>query len=142
MEEQNLSWGKVVEKKSLNTIQLPEDMIKEFINLTELENMLIVFTPRQNILKIDIFPVESKNIIKVQLKLTQFSGMTVKQIGQIIREMNIPKNLFTSGVCLQADLCLYEAYIEEQKLSISLDELKEKFKEVENVVKVEITKLY
>jgi hypothetical protein len=142
-EPTNLSWGKVVDKNSLAQISLPKQMIEEFLKNAEpgYNNILIVFTPRQSILKIDVFPVETKDIIKVQLILTQFSGNTVKQIGQIIRTLDIPKNLFTSGVCIKSNLCVYEAYIEERKLKVSLHELKEKFSEVENVVEVIISKL-
>ena len=143
MSENNLSWGKVVDKESLGQISLPKQMIDEFLKTSEpgFNNILIVFTPRQNILKIDVFPVETRDIIKVQLILTQFSGNTVKQIGQIIKILDIPKNLFTSGVCIKSNLCVYEAYIEERKLKVSLQELKEKFSEVENVVEVIISKL-
>lgn len=141
MDENNLSWGRVVDKNSLNNIVLPKEMIENFIGQTSTENALIVFTPRKKILKIDVFPVESKDIVKVKLELTEFSGNTVKQIGQIIRDNNIPKNLFTSGVCIKTELCLYEAYIEERKLSISIKELKEHFSGVDNVVKVEVSRI-
>ena len=141
--EKNLSWGKVIEKNALETIKLPKEMVNSFIEgiKTNYNNVLVVFTPRNNILKIDVFPVENEDIIKVQLELTQFSGNTVKQIGKIIRELNIPKNLFTSGVCVKTNLCLYEAYIEEQKLPVSIDEIKERFSQVENVINVNITKI-
>ncbi len=141
--ENNLSWGKVVTKNSLENISLPKDMIQSFINSinTIYKSVLIVFTPRNNILKIDVFPVENEDILKLQLELTQFSGDAVKQIGKIIRELNIPKNLFTSGVCVKSNLCLYEAYIEEQKLPVSITEMKERFSHVENVIRVNITKL-
>ena len=141
MNEENLSWGKVFDKKSLGQIKLPENMIKTFINNTNKQKALVVFTPRQNLLKIDVFPVEDNEIFKIQLKLTQFSGNTVKAIGRIIREMNIPKNLFTSGVCLKDNFCLYEAYIEKSNITVTIDVLKRKFAKVENVVDVIITKL-
>ncbi|MBD3353166.1 MAG: hypothetical protein GF364_16920 [Candidatus Lokiarchaeota archaeon] len=141
MEEEKLSWGQVIDKEDLNQINLPKSMIESYIKKTQKKHVLIVFTPRENILKIDVFPIENKDIIKVQLKLTQFSGSTVKQIAHIIRELNIPKNLFTSGVCIQSDMCLYEAYIEYHKLGVSLDDLKERFTDVENVTEVNIIKI-
>lgn len=141
-DENNLSWGKVAGKDTLKQINLPKSMIEPFIKNTITDNVLIVFTPRQNLLKIDVFPIESKEIIKIQLILTQFSGNTVKQIGQIIRDMNIPKNLFTSGVCIKSNLCVYEAYIEKDKLKVPLETLKDHFNTVENVVDVFIDQIH
>ena len=57
------------------------------------------------------------------------------------QDINLPKNLFTSGVCLESNLCLYEAYIEKNKLFISIDKLKQKFSEIDNVINVIIEDL-
>ncbi|MHA1342255.1 MAG: hypothetical protein ACTSRZ_20860 [Promethearchaeota archaeon] len=141
MSNENLSWGRVVGKDSIKSIELPEELYDHFTKSIKTSRLLIIFTPRKDLLKIDVFPVESNEIIKIQLHLLQFSGETLKKIGEIIQKMDITRNLYTTGVCIREDLCLYEVYLEEEGLKYSAEQLEQEFRSIKDVQKVYIQKL-
>ncbi|MHA1870887.1 MAG: hypothetical protein ACTSXF_08055 [Promethearchaeota archaeon] len=136
---ENASWGKVIRIDDLKSIVFPKGILDIYLNRNKYnKKVLIVFSPNKNNLKIDVFPIEDTKIIKVTMKLTKFSGTTVKSISQLIRQYEIPKNLFTLGVCLKENLCIYEQYIEESKLKINIEELKNELLKIENVKDINI----
>jgi len=97
--------------------------------------MLVIFSPNKNCMKIEVFPVDSNVILKLQLILTEFTQKVFQSISTILRELNLQK-LYTTGVCLRGKDCIYEAYIEQEKLTISQEELKQRFSQIENVQEV------
>ena len=143
MAEKTLSWGKVVEKNTLGNISLPKKMFESFLKESwnvshSLTHVLIVFSPKPRALKIDIFPLEGSEVIKIQLKLTDFSVKTIEKIREITKELKLPDDLFMSGVCVEQRYCVYESYIEKSKLKISLDQIKDRFSSIESITDVEI----
>jgi hypothetical protein len=143
MTDRTLSWGKIVEKNTLGNISLPKKMFDSFFKETWtasdiFTHVLIVFSPKPRALKIDIFPLEGSEVIKLQLKLTDFSVKTIEKIRQITKELKLPDDLFMSGVCVEQKYCLYESYIEKSKLEVPLEEIKEKFTSVESITDVDV----
>jgi hypothetical protein len=143
MTDRTLSWGKVVDKNTLGNISLPKKMFDSFFKESWttsefLTHVLIVFSPKPRALKIDIFPLEGSEVIKIQLKLTDFSVNTIEKIREITRELRLPDDLFMSGVCVQQKYCLYESYIEKSKLEVPLEIIKERFTSVESITDVNI----
>ncbi len=141
MVEKELSWGKVVEKNTLGNISLPKKMFDSFFkeswtSSASLTHVLIVFSPKPRALKIDIFPLEGSEVIKILLKLTDFSVNTIEQIREITKELKLPDDLFMSGVCIEQRNCVYESYIEKNKLEVSVDLIKERFTSVESITDV------
>jgi len=137
MSEKELSWGKVVEKNTLGNISLPKKMFNSFFKESwtasdSLSHVLIVFSPKPRALKIDIFPLEGNEVIKIYLKLTDFSINTIEQIREITKELKLPDDLFMSGVCIEQKYCVYESYIEKNKLKVPIDLIKERFASVES----------
>jgi len=141
--EKELSWGKVVDKNTLGNISLPKKMFDSFFKASwtaspSLTHVLIVFSPKPRALKIDIFPLEGKEVLKIQLRLTDFSVNTIEQIREITKDLKLPDDLFMSGVCIEQKHCLYESYIEKNKLKIPIELLKERFSAVESIIDVQI----
>ncbi|MHA1111387.1 MAG: hypothetical protein ACTSRE_09815 [Promethearchaeota archaeon] len=143
MSEKELSWGKVVEKNTLGNISLPKKMFNSFFKESwtasdSLSHVLIVFSPKPRALKIDIFPLEGNEVIKIYLKLTDFSINTIEQIREITKELKLPDDLFMSGVCIEQKYCVYESYIEKNKLKVPIDLIKERFASVESITDVQV----
>ena len=143
MADKELSWGRVVEKNTLGNISLPKKMFDSYFHESwtdsdTLTHVLIVFSPKPRALKIDIFPLEGSEVVKLQLKLTDFSVKTIEQIREITKELNLPDDLFMSVVCVEQRYCLYESYLEKNKLEVSVDLIKERFASVESITDVQI----
>jgi len=138
---ENLSWGKIIEKDNIKNITLPQEIIKELSENINYNRFLVVFTSRKKLIKIDIFPFSENEIVKIQLKLSQFSGESVKKIGEIIQKMNFTKNFYTSGVCITSNICLYEVYLEFKEFKYSIEELEKEFNLIDNLIGIYIQKL-
>ena len=143
MTEKELSWGKVVDKNTLGNISLPKKMFNSFFKESwtasdSLSHVLIVFSPKPRALKIDIFPLEGSEVIKIHLKLTDFSVNTIEQIREITKELKLPDDLFMSGVCIEQMYCVYESYIEKNKLEVPIELIKERFASVESITDVQV----
>ncbi len=130
----NLSEGQLVSRRGLGNLRIPDKVIDE---IQGSKNFLVIFAPRPNIIKINIFPSDSEEIVKILIKLQEFSPTTVKTIASIIRDLNLP-NLYTSGMCVKENECIYEAYIEKDKLKVDVVLIREKFEKIENVKSVEV----
>ncbi len=143
MTEKELSWGKVVGKNTLGNITLPKKMFDSFFKESwtasdSLSHVLVVFSPKPRALKIDIFPLEGKEVVKIQLKCEDFSIKTIEEIREITRELKLPDDLFVSGVCVKQKFCLYESYIEKNKLLVPMEEVKKRFQSAESITDVQI----
>ncbi len=130
----NLSEGQLVSRRGLANLSIPNKVIDE---IQGSKNFLVIFAPRPNIIKINIFPSDSEEIVKILIKLQEFSPTTVKTIASIIRELNLP-NLYTSGMCIKENECIYEAYIEKDKLKADIIVIRNEFEKIENVKSVEV----
>jgi hypothetical protein len=130
----NLSEGQLVSRRSLGNLRIPDKVVDE---IQGSKNFLVIFAPRPNIIKINIFPSDSEEIVKILIKLQEFSPTTVKTIASIIHNLNLP-NLYTSGMCIKENECIYEAYIEKDKLKVDMDLIRDKFEQIENVKSVQV----
>ncbi len=130
----NLSEGQLVSRRGLGNLKIPNKVVDE---IQGSKNFLVIFAPRPNIIKINIFPSDSAEIVKILIKLQEFSPTTVKTIATIIRDLNLP-NLYTSGMCIKENECIYEAYIERDKLKVDIALIRHEFEKIENVKSVEV----
>ena len=103
-----------------------------------LSHVLVVFSPKPRALKIDIFPLDGREVVKIQLKCEDFSIKTIDEIREITKELNLPDDIFVSGVCVKQKFCLYESYIEKKKLKIPIEEIKKRFQMAESIKQVQI----
>lgn len=107
--EHEISKGAIVERSKLHSIDLPQgivDTVEEGIT-----RFLLIFSSRSNTIKVSIIPCKEKEVAKMIVWLDSFSPNTVKQIAEIVSNMNIHP-LHTTGICFHEEDCCYEAYIE------------------------------
>jgi len=130
----NLSEGQLVSRKGLKTLRIPDKVVGE---IQSSKNFLVIFAPRPNIIKVNIFPSDSAEIVKILIKLQEFPATTIKAIASIIKELNLP-NLYTSGMCIKENECIYEAYIERDKLKVDINSIRKEFEKIETVKSVEV----
>jgi hypothetical protein len=141
-----LSWGVVISRDHLGKLTLPQKMLDDFYAATPAPNNLVIFTPQKNNIKIEVWPVETNEVLKISLVMKQFSPAVFRAISRIIQDLAIPM-LYTSGVCIQDDMCVYEGYIERAKIAerLSVAALREKFLAVpdlaEHLVSVTVSEL-
>jgi len=136
-EATNLSEGQLVSRENLLNLHIPTKIVEQ---LQDAKNFLVIFAPRPNIIKINIFPSTSDEIVKILIKLTEFSPEAVRTIASIIRTLNLP-HLYTQGMCLKENDCVYEAYIEKDKLEVDIESIRSEFEKAANVKSVEVFSL-
>jgi hypothetical protein len=124
-EGQLLSFSKL---KNNKYIELSSVLINQLSDLTQKkQNCFIVFRTRGESIKMDLIPVETDKIFNLVVIFGEQLNLNVlQQISKVfIKYEDEISLIFTSGICQEADKCLYEVYIttEMQKLNILLEEI-------------------
>ena len=103
---------------------------------------LLIFISREDVVKISCFPTQKKNIKKILIKLKEFSPDLVKGISNVLNDLNMSKEiLHTTGLCYEMEKCFYETYLIGDIIDsgeLSVDNVKDKFLAVANVISVHI----
>ena len=100
---------------------------------------LLIFISREDVVKINCFPLKINSIKKILIKLTEFSPDLVKGISNVLKDLNLGKDIIhTTGLCYEMERCFYETYISGDALKSQemIDSIKEKFSAVAKVVDV------
>lgn len=121
-------------------ITIPAGMILNLENsIKDKKNVFIVYRVRGDALKIDLIPIFSKEVIKLELIFG--SQMTPAKIREITETfLNYDTTLvFTSGICQEEDKCIYEVYIELKDLN-QLEGIKSDFHRIKGVMEIRIEK--
>lgn len=88
---------------------------------------LLIFVPRRDLVKINCFPVQDTQILKLLISLEEFSPKLVKGISNILKDvLKSDDILHTTGLCFEQKNCFYETYLRSETLD---SETKEKIKE-------------
>ncbi|MHA1987950.1 MAG: hypothetical protein ACW98D_15045 [Promethearchaeota archaeon] len=139
-QKNKISVGQIITNNELNNNPIfPSEIKEEILNSPY---YLLIFISREDVVKISCFPTKKKNIKKILIKLREFSPDLVKGISNVLNELNLSKEiLHTTGLCYEMEKCFYETYligdvIESGELSI--DNIKDKFMGVANVIDVQI----
>jgi len=127
--------------QKLKTVSIPEIMIHNLQKLTKNKNNLfIVHRIRGDSLKLDIIPVTSKEITKLEIIFgTELTPAIMEDIVSIFSKYNISL-IFTAGICTEADKCIYEVYIELLNKD-NLEPLKNEIYEIAGVIDIQTEKL-
>jgi hypothetical protein len=124
-EGQLLSFSRV---KDLRNIELSTNLIQKVSDLTQKkQNCFLVFRTRGEILKMDLIPVQTDRIFNLIIIFGEQMTINILQkISQVFTKYEKDVSLvFTSGICQEADKCIYEVYIttEMEKLNFLLEEI-------------------
>jgi hypothetical protein len=139
-QKNKISVGQIITNNELDNNPIFPSEIKE--EILDSPYYLLIFISREDVVKISCFPTKKKNIKKILIKLREFSPDLVKGISNVLNELNLSKEiLHTTGLCYEMERCYYETYligdvVESGELSV--DNIKEKFMGVANVIDVQI----
>jgi len=139
-QKNKISVGQIITNSELDNNPIFPSEIKE--EILDSPYYLLIFISREDVVKISCFPTKKKNIKKILIKLREFSPDLVKGISNVLNELNLSKEiLHTTGLCYEMERCYYETYligdvVESGELSV--DNIKEKFMAVANVIDVQI----
>lgn len=114
-EDQALSIGRLIARDKFEQDPLIPDELKS--KFPENPHYLLIFIPRDDLIKLSIFPCATPEIKKVLIKLEEFSPDLVKNISGALRELKLTDHiLHTTGLCFSTkDLttnCYYEMYVD------------------------------
>lgn len=140
VQKNKISVGLILTNNELNTNPIFPSEIKE-----EIQNSpyyLLIFISREDVVKISCFPTQKRNIKKILIKLKEFSPDLVKGISNVLNELNLSKEiLHTTGLCYEMEKCFYETYLIGDIIDsgdLTIDNIKDKFMAVANVLSVHI----
>jgi len=135
-----VSIGLIVKNEDIVTNKIiPKEIIQ---SLKKKPYFLLIYIIREDIVKINIFPIENKTIKKILINLKDFSPELVNGISNVLKDLNLSDYiLHTTGICYAEKFCFYETYINIANLNeinISLEKIKEKFSNIPKINNVKI----
>ncbi|NVM45121.1 MAG: hypothetical protein HWN79_09400 [Candidatus Lokiarchaeota archaeon] len=138
-QKNKISIGKILSKDDFKSTIFPEEVKYE---INEAPYYLLIFISREDSIKISCFPIQTKDIKKILIKLIEFSPDLVKGISTVLSELNLSRDiLHTTGICYELENCFYETYLLGDSLNsgeVSVNAIKEKFLAIDKIVKVVI----
>jgi len=135
-----VSIGLIVKNEDIVSNKIiPKKIIQ---SLEEKPYFLLIYIIREDIVKINIFPIENKAVKKILINLTDFSPELVNIISNILKDLNLNDSiLHTTGICHAEEFCYYETYINIANLNeinITLEKIKEEFSDIPGINNVMI----
>jgi len=139
-QKNKISVGQIITHNELANNPIFPSEIKE--EILDSPYYLLIFISREDVVKISCFPTKNKNIKKILIKLKEFSPDLVKGISNVLNELNLSEEiLHTTGLCYEMEKCFYETYLIGDIIDsgeLSLENIKDKFIAVANVISVHI----
>jgi hypothetical protein len=139
-QKNKISVGQIITHNELANNSIFPSEIKE--EILDSPYYLLIFISREDVVKISCFPTKNKNIKKILIKLKEFSPDLVKGISNVLNELNLSEEiLHTTGLCYEMEKCFYETYLIGDIIDsgeLSLENIKDKFIAVANVISVHI----
>ena len=84
-----------------------------------------------------LIPTDTSEVVKLTVEIDKLSQRFLRDLGLIIVRDKI-EFLHTTGLCRKGKQCFYEGYIEKNKLSVEVEELKFQVSQIEGVTKVDV----
>jgi len=88
----------------------------------------------------NLFPTQTRSIKKILVKLTQFSPAIVKDISDVLKDMN-EHMIHTTGICFAQNPigCFYETYINMTNISKDqMESVRKRLVQVPSVLKFDV----
>jgi hypothetical protein len=120
-------------------VQLKEGRIllpKKFIEVIG-KPFAIMIVSRSNG-EIRLIPTDTSEVVKLSVEIDKLSQRFLRDLGLIIVRDKI-EFLHTTGLCRKGKQCFYEGYIEKDKLSLKIEELKFQVSQIEGVTNVNVS---
>ncbi|OLS14020.1 MAG: hypothetical protein RBG13Loki_2335 [Promethearchaeota archaeon CR_4] len=132
-----LSVGKIVNKEHFLGCDLIPVDVKDIMG-NKGNYFLLIFVPREDLVKASFFPCNDAHIEKILIKLSEFSPELVKGISEVLKELTLAEHiLHTTGLCFSSEACFYESYVHlSPEENISISAVKDAFSRVPKVIDV------
>ncbi|MBD3187321.1 hypothetical protein GF325_10860 [Candidatus Bathyarchaeota archaeon] len=90
--------------------------------------------------KISLFPTPHDSVVRVSLELRSkgLSPLFFNEIGRITKEELNVSILYTTGLCFAEEKCIWDGFFEDKSKFENIDEITQKFKNIEGVNTVNI----
>ena len=137
-EKKELSFGKIITEEQFKKEPIIPDEIKKGIQKTPF--YLLIFIPGEKQVKMNLFPTGTRSIKKILVKLTQFSPAIVKDISDVLKDMN-EHMIHTTGICFAQNPigCFYETYINMTNISKDqMESVRKRLVQVPSVLKFDV----
>jgi hypothetical protein len=124
--------------KESKTISIPKMTLMNLEKISEnKKDIFIVYRVRGDSLKIDAIPVTSREIFKLEIIFgVEMTPTIIKEISDVFSEYEISL-VFSSGICQEAERCIYEVYVELLNKN-DLETLKKEIYEIEGILDIQI----
>jgi len=135
-EGQLISFSKLKESRE---IRLSSEIIERIGSITtEKQNCFIVFRTQGDAIKLDVIPVKTERIIRLAIIFAEQIQLPIlHKISQIITNFGDKLSLiFTSGLCQEAEKCIYEVYIDTDL--DTLNHIIEEIYKITNILEIEV----
>ncbi|MFX1237262.1 MAG: hypothetical protein ACFE8P_06020, partial [Promethearchaeota archaeon] len=86
-----ISSGLVISNEQMKNNPIFPNEIKSEISDTPF--YLLIYIPREDVIKINCFPLRTDSIKKILIKLTEFSPDLVKGISNVLKELNLSNDI-------------------------------------------------
>ena len=119
-------------------VQLKEGRIllpKQFIEVIGKPFAIMIVSKSNG--EIRLIPTDTSEVVKLSVEIDKLSQRFLRDLGLIIVRDKI-EFLHTTGLCRKGKQCFYEGYIEKDKLSLKIEELKFQVSRIEGVTNVNV----
>ncbi|WXG40293.1 MAG: hypothetical protein WED07_05650 [Candidatus Freyarchaeum deiterrae] len=120
-------------------VQLKEGRIalpKKFIEVIGKPYAIMIVSRTNG--EIRLIPTDTSEVVKLSVEIDKLSQRFLRDLGLIIVRDKI-EFIHTTGLCRKGKQCFYEGYIEKDKLSQKIEDLKFQVSQIEGVMNVDIT---
>ena len=138
-EKNSISMGLIISNEQMKVNPIFPNEIKNII--LDSPFYLLIFIPREDVVKINCFPSQTSSVKKILIKLTEFSPDLVKGISSVLKELNLSDYIMhTTGLCYEMERCFYETYLSGAAFQMEgiAEAIKEKFSSVAKIINVSI----
>ena len=129
---------KLLDTKS---IRIPSLIFEHIQNVPQKHpNCFIFYRIQKDTYEILLFPMDHNILLKVSVYLQNINPQTLKDVSTILISNNHDKVIYSSGLCTQGSLCIYEVYLKFIDDAF-ISELERKLQSIQNVAKVVFEKI-
>ncbi len=129
---------KLLEVKS---VRIPSLIFEHIQNSPQKHsNCFVFYRLQKESYEILLFPMEHKALLKVSVFLQNINPQTLKDVTYNLITLNQDKVIYSSGLCTQGSLCIYEVYLKFIDDAFTM-ELEKKLQSIQYVAKVVFEKI-
>ncbi len=119
-------------------LKLPAEFIDAIIWDQDQPYGLIIATSSTQLVR--VIPVKTDYVLKITAELDEINPGTIQEIGGLFSQYGIT-SLYSTGLCIQKERCIYELYADPETLSKDFEQLKAELMELKTISDVYYEKI-